>query len=470
LQPAGLPHTAEVGVDWVVLAFAIAVSAINAAALGLVTSFQSGGRDLRATLVEGTRTVAGGAAQQRLRDALVVMQVALTLILLTGAGLLTRSFLTLLAVDPGYRLERALVIDLELPYPRDGAAAARQIRFRDELMNQLRRLPGVTGVGGINDFPLGGTWYANGQFIEMTRPDEFTSWEDFRKLKPEEVKQRSALAGFRVASEDYFRVMGIPLIRGRLFEETDGPDAPHVAVISQSLAELKWPNQDPLGRFVQFGNMDGDLRAFRVVGIVADVREISLEFPPTPLFYGSARQRAASRFSIVVGGTDAPAANLAAQRMVRQMDPQLPVVVRSMQEKVDRTLSGRKFGMTLISVFGSAALILATMGLYGVISYVVAQRTREIGIRIALGANSRNLVGVVVGRGATLAALGIAIGLAAALSMTRLLEGLLFGVTAADPIALASVIGVIASAVLVASYLPARRALRVAPIITLRSD
>ncbi|MEX2283060.1 MAG: ABC transporter permease [Gemmatimonadota bacterium] len=472
LQPSGLPQTVDVSVNGVVLAFAVGVSATNALILGVATAYQSSGRDLRASLVEGTRTVAGGAAQKRVRDALVVMQVALTLILLTGAGLLTRSFLTLLAVDPGYRIDRALVIDLELPYPRDGATAAQQTRFRDELMNQLRRLPGVTGVGGINDFPLGGTWYANGQFIEMTRPDELTSWDDYRKLKPEDLKQRAALAGFRVASEDYFQVMGIPLIRGRLFQPTDGPDAPHVAVISQALAKLKWPNQDPIGRFIQFGNMDGDLRAFRIVGIVGDVREISLERAPEPLFYGSARQRsgAATSFSIVVGGTDAAAANLAAQQMVRQLDPQLPVVVRTFQEKVDRTLSGRRFSLTLIGVFGSAALILATMGLYGVISYVVAQRTREIGIRIALGASARSLVSVVVGRGATLALVGIAIGLAAALTLTRLLEGLLFGVTAADPIALASVIGLIASAVIVASYLPARRALRVAPIITLRSD
>jgi putative ABC transport system permease protein len=338
------------------------------------------------------------------------------------------------------------------------------------LMQRLSKLPNVTGVGGINDFPIGPGWFANGQFLEMSRPDEFQSFEDFQKLKPENVKQRSGYAGYRVATEDYFRVMGIPLLRGRWFEAADGPDAPHVAVISKSLAEAKWPGQDPIGRFVQFGNMDGDMRGLRIVGIVGDVREGSLENEPEPLFYGNVRQRTGSRFSIIVRGTDAPGANLAAQQIVRELNPQLPVVTRTVQGEVDRTLSGRRFSLILIGVFGTAALVLATMGLYGVISYVVAQRTREIGIRMALGADTASLIRVVVGRGAVLALTGIAIGLASALALTRTLEGFLFGVTPADPIALASVVGLIGGAVLIASYLPARRALRVAPVITLRTD
>jgi ABC-type antimicrobial peptide transport system permease subunit len=261
-------------------------------------------------------------------------------------------------------------------------------------------------------------------------------------------------------------------VRGRLFEPGDGPDAPHVAVISESMASARWPDRDPIGRFIQFGNMDGDRRGFRIVGVVSDVREISLENAPAPLFYASARQRpgAASRFTIVVSGTDSPETSQAVQRIVRRLDPQLPVAIATAQSALDRSLSTRRFSLMLLGVFSAAALVLATMGLYGIMSYVASQRTREIGIRIALGADKATLVRVVIGRGATLAAVGILVGLISAWMLSRLVQGMLYGVAASDPIAIVGVVLLIGSAVTVASYLPARRALRVAPIITLRSD
>jgi putative ABC transport system permease protein len=377
-----------------------------------------------------------------------------------------------LAVDPGYRVDNALVINLAMPYPGDGSAGARQTRLQDEMMEQLRHLPGVTAVGGVNDYPLGAGWFANGQFIEMTRPDEISSYDELNKLGEAEIKRRAGMAGYRVASEEYFKAMGIRVLRGRTFEESDGPDAPHVAVISESLAKAKWPDLDPIGRFVQFGNMDGDVRGFRIVGIVTDVRENSLEIAPQPLFYGSSRQRvgSASSFNIVVRGTNSPEAMQVAQRIVRQVDPELPVAVRSAQDLFEQTLAGRRFSLILLGVFSVTALVLATMGLYGLISFVVAQRTRELGIRQALGAEAGDLLRVVVGRGAILAAIGVAVGLVAAFMLGRVVQGMLYGVAATDPIALLSVVGLIGAAVLIASYLPARRALRVAPIITLRSD
>ena len=472
LQPANLPRVTEVGVNWVVLGFALLISLILAVVLGVATAMRQNGRNLRASLTSGTRTITAGGGSQRVRDALLVTQVALTLVLLTGAGLLARSFMQVLAVDPGYSVQNSLVVNLAMPYPGDGAAGARQTRLQDEIMAQLRRLPGVTAVGGVNDYPLGAGWFANGQFIEMSRPDEITSYDDLAKLSEAEVKRRAGMAGYRVASEQYFRAMGIRVIRGRSFEESDGPDAPHVAVISESLAKSKWPDLDPIGRFVQFGNMDGDVRGFRIVGIVSDVRENSLENAPQLLFYGSSRQRvgSASSFNVVVRGTNSPEAIQAAQRIVRQVDPQVPVVVRSAQDLFDQTLAGRRFSLILLGVFSVTALVLATMGLYGLISYVVSQRTREIGIRQALGAEVGDLLRVVVGRGALLAAIGIAVGLIASLMLGRVVQGMLYGVGATDPVALLGVVGLIGGSVLVASYLPARRALRVAPIITLRSD
>jgi predicted permease len=468
LEASGLPRVSELSVDWVALIFAVSVSLVLAIVLGLATTMRAGRQDLRSYLSEAQRTTSGTLGAQRIRDGLVVTQVALTLIVLAGAGLLARSFLLVLAVDPGFRINQALVVDLALPESPTPDLVQRQRQFQEEVLARLSRVPGVTGVALTSDFPLGGGYYPNGQFIEMTRPDEIQSYEQFRALP--DIKERAGFAGYRVVSEDYFRTMGIPLIRGRVFETSDAPDAAHVAVISESLAQTKWPNQDPIGRFVQFGNMDGDIRGFRVVGIVGDIREQTLEAPPSPLFYGYYRQRHINGFSVVMQGERAASAALEAQRIVRQLNPDLPVRTRTMEQAFERTLAGRRFSLILLAVFGAAALGLATMGIYGVISYLVAQRSREISIRMALGAKSVDLLGMIIGRGARLALIGTIIGLAVALASTRLLKGMLYGISAADPAAFGAVIGLIAAAVLVATYVPARRAMMIAPNATLRTE
>jgi predicted permease len=469
MQPGNLPRIDNVQVNWTVMAFALGVSIVAAVMLTLAATLRTGDRELKSELAESQRTSAGGRASQRVREALSVSQVALTLVLLIGAGLLTRSFVEVLMVDPGYRVGSAWILDLQSPGLPDADARRRHVDFQRELLARLRQLADVSDVALINDFPLGGRFYANGQFFEMTRPDEFQSYDDIRGLG-EQAKARAGFAGYRVASEDYFRVMGIPLIRGRVFEPSDGPDAPHVAVISESLAKTKWPNQDPIGRFVQFGNMDGDRRGFRVVGIVGDVREISPEAVPGPLFYGYYQQRVTSRFSVVLRTNPFAALGEPLQQIVRELNPDIPVQARRIEDAFDRSLAGRRFSLVLIAAFGMSALLLAMLGIYGLIAYLVAQRTKEIGIRMALGASSRDLLRLIVGKGAALALAGTAVGAVAALLLTELVEGLLYGVTARDPIAFASVIVLTLIAVLIASYVPARRALRIAPVDSLRAS
>ena len=469
LQPGNLPRIQNVEVDWGVMLFACGVALLTAVLLGVATSARAAKPDIRDTLTEGARTIAGGRTRERVRQSLVIAQVALTIVLLTGAGLLARSFAELLAVDPGYRTNGSLLLDLTWTFSRDPTVQQRRKAAQQEILTRLGSLPGVEHVGLINTFPLGGLYFSNGQFIEMTRVDEIQSFEDREKLG-DELKNRVGFAGYRIASESYFQTMGIPLVRGRLFDERDGADAPHVAIISESLAATKWPNQDPIGRYVQFGNMDGDLRGFRIVGIVGDVRELSPETLPGPLFYGYYKQRMTSRFTVVLRSDLAHTMAPTARQVVREIDSDLPVQIRSVEEALDRALAGRRFSLTLVGVFSAVALILATLGIYGLISYLVAERTREIGIRLALGADSRDVLRLVLGKGAVLAASGMLVGLVTALALTRLLKGMLYGITTTDPIAFGAVMLLTLGAVLIASYVPARRALSVAPVTAMRQE
>jgi predicted permease len=473
LQPANVPRIDDVTVDMRVLAFALSVAVVTGVALALAAAFRTSRQDIRETLSEGQRTMAGGR-DERARQVLVVGQVALTIVLLAGAGLLARSFLLLLSVDPGFRTEGALILDLTWPYPEDPAVRARRMETQRDLIARLGGLPGVKGAGLINDFPIGPGYFSDGQFIEMTRADEIQSLEDFARIGAE-GGNRVGYSAYRIASAGYFTSMSIPLVRGRLFEESDGPEAPHVAVISESLAKAKWPDQDPIGRFVQFGNMDGDLRGFRIVGIVGDVREVSTESVPGPIFYGHYRQRMVSRFSIVVplaasDARESAAMASAARQAVRELDAEAPLQIRTLEEALDRALAGRRFSLTLIAVFSGVALLLAALGIYGLISYLVAQRTREFGIRLALGAESRDVLKLVVGKSTVLALIGMAAGLVAALALTRFLEGMLFGISPTDPIAFGVVLALTLGTVIIASYVPARKAMKVAPAIALRAE
>lgn len=471
LEPTNLPLLERVGIDPVVLLFTSGIALLMAMVLSLITTLRAARADLRASMAEGQRTLAGGRASQRVRDTLVVAQVTLTLILLIGAGLLTRSFIRLLQVDPGFDTGPALIVDLRTPSGESEETQRARIAFQDELLTRVTQLPGVVSAGLINDFPLGGgSSYSNGRFIEMVRPDEITSFEQFKAF--DSAKDRLGEADYRVASPEYFRAMGIPLIKGRLFQPSDCCGQPHVALISETLARTKWPNQGPIGRFIQFGGMDGDLRPYTIVGVVGDLREFGPDKEPRPMFYANSRQRPLSvaRFSLVVRGPRAIDAGPAVTRIIQELNPELPVRLRTMEEALNKTLATRRFSLLLIGVFSVCALVLATLGMYGVISYLVTQRTREIGIRMALGADSTKLLAMIVGRAARLAVIGIVLGVLAALGLTRFIAASLYGVSRTDPAAFLSVIGLISASVVLASYVPARRALKIPPVATLRSD
>jgi predicted permease len=469
LEPAALPRVTEISVSWMVLAFALGVSLLTAGALGLFGALRGVGGDLREALAQSQRTMAGGA-RNRARSGLVIAQLAMTLVLLVGAGLLGRSFLQLLSVQPGYRTGRAVVLELALPFPGDEADAARQTRVLDDLIGGLRTIPGVRQVGGVNAFPLKGGAYSNGMFLEMA---SITEQLDFARI-PELAKDpaRAGYAHFRVASEDYFRAMGIPLVRGRFFDSRDGPDAPHVAVISESLAKTEWPNTDPIGKIIQFGNMDGDLHPFTIVGIVGDIRESSLEADPEPTFYASHRQRPrrAATFNVVMQGDVDPGTIIGTARtMLRRHVPDAPPRFLLVEEVVASSVADRRFSLVLLGVFGGAALLLAMLGIYSVISFLVAQREQEIGVRVALGAQRADVIALVLRQAAVLIAVGIVLGVAASIGLTRVLAGMLYGISATDPLAFALVVALLAATALLATWLPARRAARVDPMTALRN-
>jgi predicted permease len=467
MQSDNLPRAADVHVSWTVLVFAFGVSVAAALAMGLLTAFRAGRGDLRAALAESQRTQAGAGATLRLRGALVVGQVAATIVLLVGAGLLGRSFIKLLEVNPGFRTQSSLVLDVSLPSGgnHDSVWATRTAGFYDELIGRLKAIPGVREAGGVTVLPLSGDGGGNGTFLIMNGEDEKFDMEAFERLSRD--PSRTGNAEFRIASGGYFRAMNIPLVKGRLFDERDTRESSHVAVISESLAKERWPNEDPLGKVIQFGNMDGDLHPFTIVGVVGDVREESLATEPASMFYADYRQRpwVAHTFDMVMQGNVENASVIAAaRRAVRELRPDVPPRFRTIETVVSTSVADRRFTLLLIGVFGASALLLATLGVYGVISYLVTQRRQEIGVRIALGAQSADVMRLVLRQGALLAGTGIVVGGAGALALTRLIRGMLFDVSTTDPLAFAAVILCMLVVALLASFLPARRAAGIAPM------
>jgi predicted permease len=315
---------------------------------------------------------------------------------------------------------------------------------------------------------------ANGSFMEATGGKGVETMEGLiQQFNQLSTAERSRDADYRAASAGYFAAMNIPLIRGRLFEEKDGPDAPHLAVVSQSLAHRYWPNGDVMGKQIQFGNMDGDLHPLTIVGIVGDVLDKGLDHDPRPTVYTNYFQRpaATSEFSIVAQSpaeiTDLTAAM---RREARALNPEMPLRFETIQQIVSASFDNRRFSMVIVGVFAGAALLLAMVGLYGIMAFVATERTTEIGIRMALGAQRSDVLRMILGQSFSLVLFGIGLGIAGALGLTGLLSKLLYGIQPNDLTTYGGVILLLSGAALLASYLPARRATQVDPMVALRSE
>ena len=484
LAPAGLPRLDEVSINLPVLAFALGLCVLVAVGLGVLTALRATATDPQAALAEGGRGATGSTASHRLARGLVGAQVAVTLVLLAGAALLGRSLLRVLSVNPGFRTANIVTMELEVPgsQPTSAASVTESIKdtrpavFMSHLFDRLRSIPGVEEVGGVSNLPLGEAGdCADGKFLLLDREPQFdpTKPEDQARFDRFWTTTPGGSADYCVATEGYFKALGIPLLRGRLFDERDGPDAPHAALVSQSMARATWPNRDPLGRTIEYGNMDGDMRLLTVVGVVADAHYRSLEKPPEPTVYVNYRQRlrAGRDFSVVIRSATPPSSLLAnVRRLVHDVAPDLAPRFEAFQDVFSASLATRRFNLILVGVFAATALLLAVAGIYGVMAYSVARRTHELGVRMALGASAPHVLRLVLRQGMLTTAVGLAIGIAGALVLTRAMQSMLFGISPTDPIALLAVALLLGLAALLASYLPARRATKVDPIVALRHE
>lgn len=473
LYHGNLPRIGEIGISTSVLLFTFAVSLLIAVVLGFVPLIHASRQRLQNDLQDAGRGTSAGPRQTRVRNLLIVAQVALTLLLLVGAGLLGRSFQRLLSVDPGFRAESVVAMTVLLPQPEEPAAMRSLAQFYHRLFERLEAIPGVTSVGGTSALPMSGNG-ANGTFMEMHNGAAPATMQEFiRQMEALSPGERARDADYRAASAGYFTAMGIPLIRGRLFQEGDGPDSPHVAVVSQTLAKRFWPNEDPIGKQIEYGNMDGDLRLLTVIGIVGDVHDNGLDRDPRPTVYTDYFQRpaATAEFSIVVRAQgDAAALSNAMRRETRALNPEVPTKFETVEEIVSASFDNRRFSMVMLSVFAGSALILAMVGLYGVMAYITSERTHEIGIRMALGAQRLAMLRMILRQSFTLVLAGVALGIFASIGLTRLLGALLFGVPATDLPTYAAVVGLLTVAATLASYIPARRAMKVDPMVALRYE
>jgi putative ABC transport system permease protein len=492
LAPGNIPRLDDISLNLPGLGFALALCLAVAIVLGVLTALRATSNNLQIVLTGGVQAQAFTVQRQHAGRIIAAGQIAITLTLLVGAGLLARSMLRVLSVRPGFESQRVLTMDLKLS-DVDAPVQNQRAQFLDELISRLRTLPGVQSVGGTNTLPLA-SGPDDGDFAVLTAQKlsaqqreliERSTRISIEKADPAFLREftnffeplfrdreHTGNADFVVADQGYFQSLGIQLLHGRLFNDTDGPETPHVALISESAARQKWPNQNPIGQTIEFGNMDGDLRPLTIVGIVGEVRAY-LEWKPRPTIYVNYRQRprGTSQFSIVLRTASDPAAIFAAAKNVlAQLDPTVPPRFNTLDGVLSDSLNPRRFNLLLVGVFAGAALMLALAGVFGVLAYFVARRTREIGVRIALGASTANVLKMVLKQGMGTAAAGIVIGLFGSFLLTRFIRSLLFEIEPNDPLTLVAVALLLMVATMLASYLPARRAAKVDPIVALRYE
>ena len=469
LAPENLPRLDSVSVNVPVLLFAFLLSTAVAAGLGAFTAVRATRSDLRRGLADGGRGQAGSQGSQRVGRAIVAAQIAITLVLVIGAGLLGRSLLKVLEVDPGFRVDKILAMDVSLPWVEDPKAKPAQGVFFSNLIDRLKQIPGVRSVGAASVLPMTPGGLPDGMFLLMTQNEVPRTMDGFGALSNQ--KERIGIADFCVATDGYFQVLGIPLIRGRMFDERDGPAAPHAAVISESLARDRWPDQDPIGHTIQFGNMDGDVRLLTIVGIVGDTHEYGLDKPPQPTVYVNLFQRPRAVMTVtMLSDAGTGSVSSAARVVLQDLNPEIPASFRTFQQVYSASLGSRKFNVMLIGFFGVTALLLATAGVFGVMAYSVSRRTREFGLRVALGATAGDVLRMVLGQGMFTILIGVTIGIVGSFALTRTASSLLFGVTPTDPVTFGGVTLLLVAVALLACYIPARRATKVDPMAALRYE
>jgi len=448
LAPGDLAGLKALSVDGRVLAFTVAIAALTAVVFGLVPLAQMRRLEVSKSLKQSARTLAAASGSRHVRGLLISSQVALAFVLLIGAGLLIQTLAKLRGVDPGFRTSGLLT--LVMPPPETPRDHAHIVSYQREVLRRVEAIPGVVSAGFTNHIPLSVKGDISGIGAEGHDPKERFQCQ------------------FRMAGPGYLQTMGIPLRRGRDILETDVPDAPLVALINETLARTLWPGQDPVGRRLLF---ETHVSA-QVVGVVGDIHASGLDVPPSPVFFISALQSPITPFSLAIRTRVAPL-NLAAavRRAIWSVDPNQPIAdVASMDQILDKEVFSRRVETVLLAAFALVALLLAVVGLYGVLEYQVGAQIPEIGVRMALGASPSDVLGNIVGRGLRLGAIGVLAGAAGALALSRLIADFLFGVKASDPVTYAVVACVLLATVAVAAYVPARRAMQVDPMAALRQE
>jgi predicted permease len=455
-----IPLVGKITLDWRVLAFALAAAALTGVVFGLAPAGQVLKLDLNQTLKEGAGKGGGGGARGRLRNALVVAEIALSLVLLIGAALLVRTFVNLHRVEPGFDSRHVLTFQTT-PMGPQYAAAGQNREFYRRALERLNAAPGVEAAAMTSTLPLSSQFRIRVEVVG-------------RPTIPESVQ-------FRVISPDYFKVMKTPVRQGRVFTENDAPNSEPVAVVNDAFIRRYLSDADPLAQQLIAGQRASGESPRQIVGLVGDTKQFGLGSEASPMVFIPITQTSdrtwrmlqrfvSTKFVVRASGEPLALANAVRQTMAG-VDATLPVArLLSMDQVVEGSVAAERFNMTLVGLFAALGLLLAGVGIYGVMSYAVSQRTREIGVRIALGAQTRDVLGMIIGQGMTLTLTGLVIGVGAAFGLTRLMKGLLFGVNATDPVTFIAVALLLVGVALIACYIPARRAMRVDPLVALRAE
>ncbi|HMF58166.1 MAG TPA: ABC transporter permease, partial [Pyrinomonadaceae bacterium] len=456
LSPDNIPRIKEAAIDGHVLAFTLLLTLLTTLIFGLAPAWQASKLDLNEALKDEGRSAAGSSGR-RLRNLLVVAEVAIGVVLLVGAGLMINSFIKLQRVNAGFDTHNLLTMQITLPPARYGQNE-QQIAFFQQAIEKIKTLPGVKSVGAIQDLPL--------RLNNMSFPVTLEG-------RTESQSAQSTKAGYRAVTDEYFRTLGIPLLEGRLFTAHDDQNSTPVLVINQTMARSFWPGEDPVGKRIHFGEPNDPL--YSIVGVVGDIKHMGLDADEGAVMYQPHAQKRFSwlRWMTIVVRTENDPLSLApaVRSRILEVDKNQPVYnIATMEQLLTKSTAQPRFSTLLLGIFALLALCLAAIGIYGVMSYNVTQRTHEIGVRMALGAQMRDVMKLIIRQGMKMVLVGVALGLLGAIAITRVMKSLLFGVTATDPLTFAVVAVLLTMVALLACYLPARRAAKVDPLVALRYE